>query len=159
MHLLFCLPPCQALLRHIQPLIQPHGQPAQDDDRHQHQIQLKHLAAIDNQIPKPPAAPDKFPDDDAHQAKSDIDLHSIQKNGHGAGQHHLPEYVAPIAAQCVDELDFLCGNLLKSGIQRQNMPKTATEIPATMMVRILAPSQTMRSGARADLGRLFKTTR
>ncbi len=38
-------------------------------------------------------------------------------------------------------------------------PKMATDIPATMMVRCLAPSHTMRRGARADFGRLFRTTR
>jgi len=38
-------------------------------------------------------------------------------------------------------------------------PKTATEIPATIMVFIPVPSHTMNRGARADLGRLFSTTR
>lgn len=38
-------------------------------------------------------------------------------------------------------------------------PKMATEIPATMMVLMPVPSHTIRSGARADLGRLFNTTR
>ena len=35
----------------------------------------------------------------------------------------------------------------------------ATDIPATMMVLLPVPSHTMRSGARADFGRLFSTTR
>ena len=39
------------------------------------------------------------------------------------------------------------------------VPKMATEMPAVMIVRMLAPSQTMSSGARADLGRLLSTTR
>lgn len=39
------------------------------------------------------------------------------------------------------------------------LPKTATDMPATMMVVGVAPSHTMSSGARADLGRLFRTTR
>lgn len=38
-------------------------------------------------------------------------------------------------------------------------PKIETEIPVTMMVLVLAPSQTIRSGARADFGRLFKMTK
>ena len=38
-------------------------------------------------------------------------------------------------------------------------PKMATEMPATMMVSMPVPSQTMSSGASADFGRLFKTTR
>lgn len=38
-------------------------------------------------------------------------------------------------------------------------PNMATEIPATIMVLIPVPSHTMNKGARADLGRLFKTTR
>lgn len=39
------------------------------------------------------------------------------------------------------------------------VPKIATDIPATMIVVRFAPSQTIRSGASADLGRLFSTTR
>ena len=35
----------------------------------------------------------------------------------------------------------------------------ATDIPATIMVVFVAPSQTIRRGASADLGRLFSTTR
>ena len=38
-------------------------------------------------------------------------------------------------------------------------PNTATDTAATMMVFILLPSHTMSRGARADLGRLFKSTR
>ena len=36
------------------------------------------------------------------------------------------------------------------------LPKIATDIPAMMMVVRFAPSQTMRSGASADFGRLFR---
>ena len=39
------------------------------------------------------------------------------------------------------------------------LPKIATDIPAIIMVVWFAPSQTIRSGARADFGRLFNTTR
>ena len=39
------------------------------------------------------------------------------------------------------------------------LPKIATDIPATIIVSFVAPSQTIRSGASADFGRLFSTTR
>jgi len=39
------------------------------------------------------------------------------------------------------------------------LPKIATDIPAAMIVVWVAPSQTISSGARADFGRLFSTTR
>jgi hypothetical protein len=39
------------------------------------------------------------------------------------------------------------------------LPKIATDIPAAMMVVWVAPSHTIKSGARADLGRLLSTTR
>ena len=39
------------------------------------------------------------------------------------------------------------------------LPKMATDIPATIIVLGVAPSHTIRSGARADFGRLFSTTR
>ena len=39
------------------------------------------------------------------------------------------------------------------------LPNMATDIPATMMVVGVAPSHTMRRGASADFGRLFRTTR
>ena len=39
------------------------------------------------------------------------------------------------------------------------LPKTAMEMAVIMIVFILFPSQTIRIGARADFGRLFKTTR
>ncbi len=38
-------------------------------------------------------------------------------------------------------------------------PNRATEIPATMMVPVPVPSQTINRGARADFGRLFRMTR
>ena len=38
-------------------------------------------------------------------------------------------------------------------------PKIATEIPAIIIVFVPVPSHTMKSGARADLGRLFKMTK
>ena len=37
-------------------------------------------------------------------------------------------------------------------------PNMATETAATIMVFTLLPSHTMRTGASADLGRLFKST-
>jgi hypothetical protein len=39
------------------------------------------------------------------------------------------------------------------------LPKIATDIPATIIVFGVAPSQTIKSGARADFGRLLRTTR
>ena len=39
------------------------------------------------------------------------------------------------------------------------LPKIATDIPATMIVVRVAPSHTIKRGASADFGRLFKTTR
>ena len=39
------------------------------------------------------------------------------------------------------------------------LPKIATDIPATMIVVFVAPSQTISNGARADFGRLFSITR
>ena len=38
-------------------------------------------------------------------------------------------------------------------------PNIATEMPAVMIVFTFAPIHTMRSGASADFGRLFRTTR
>ena len=38
-------------------------------------------------------------------------------------------------------------------------PKTATEMPATIIVFEPVPSQTMSRGARADFGSAFRTTR
>ena len=38
-------------------------------------------------------------------------------------------------------------------------PKIATEIPATIIVFMPVPSQTMKSGARADFGRELRITR
>ena len=38
------------------------------------------------------------------------------------------------------------------------LPKTATDMPATMMVQEPLPSHTIRSGASADFGRLLRTT-
>lgn len=39
------------------------------------------------------------------------------------------------------------------------LPKIATDIPATIIVVLVAPSHTIKSGANADFGRLFSTTR
>ena len=38
-------------------------------------------------------------------------------------------------------------------------PKIATDIPATIIVVCVAPSQTISKGARADFGKLLRTTR
>ena len=48
----------------------------------------------------------------------------------------------------------------KKPVQRLIMePNTATDIPATIIVLLPVPSQTIISGARADLGREFSITR
>ena len=38
-------------------------------------------------------------------------------------------------------------------------PNIATDMPATIIVVVPVPSQTMMSGAKADFGKLFKITR
>lgn len=49
------------------------------------------------------------------------------------------------------------GSVFRKAVYRLIMdPKRATEIPATMIVVIPLPSHTIRRGARADFGRLFR---
>ena len=110
--------------------------------------------------PRPLLAGQEFSDDDAHQAEADVDLHVADDGGDGTWQHHLDKGLQPAPPEGVDQLDLSPGPQWRKLAYRFKMlPKMATDMPATMMVVRLAPSQTIRRGARADLGRLFRTTR
>ena len=69
------LPFLCTFLNEIQNGIQPHCDHAQDYDGHQHPCQLKGLGTVDDQISKPFSGSQKFTDDHAYEAESDVDFH------------------------------------------------------------------------------------
>lgn len=56
-------------------LIQNHGDSAQNNDRSDQHIELKYLGTVNNQIPEAASGRQKFSNDNAHKAQSDIDFH------------------------------------------------------------------------------------
>ena len=95
----FSYPSPIIFFRHLNHLIQPHGDCAENQDGGDHHIQLEHLAPIDDQIPKPPSGGQEFPDDHAHQRKADVDLHGAQDDGDGAGQDDLEQGISAASAR------------------------------------------------------------
>ena len=59
----------------IQDSIQHHSDYAQDYNGHQNPGELESLAAVDDQISESLFGGEKFTDDDADQAETDVDLH------------------------------------------------------------------------------------
>ncbi len=108
------------MLRTLDQFVEHHGDCAQNNNRSDHHIELEHLRAIDNQIPESASGGKKFPDDDAHKGKTDIDLHTAQNERHGTWQDHLGEGVFAAAAQRVDQLAHFRVNLTETGIETDN---------------------------------------
>ena len=102
------------VLNALYSLVKAHGNDTQNQDAGDDQIQLEHLAAIDNQIAQPPPGGQEFPDDDTYQSQADIDLGGAEHNGDGAGQDHFAESIPLVASQSVDQRDFLAFHLYKS---------------------------------------------
>ena len=85
------------------------------------------------------------------------------KNKNAEIPHWFVTGTAPDKYQAgIDQRIFHSGTrsaVLRSTSEDYDTGEYGTIMPATMIVFGVAPSQTIRSGARADLGRLFSTTR
>ncbi len=64
------------MFRTLDQFVEHHGDGAQNNNRSDHHIELEHLRPVDNQIPESPSCGEKFPDDNAHEGKPDIDFHA-----------------------------------------------------------------------------------
>ena len=98
-------------------LVEAQGDDAQHDDAGDYHVQLEHLGAVYDQIPKPPPGRQELPDDDPHQRQPDVHLGGAEQDGHGARQHHLQESVPPCAPQSVDQRDLLIVHLLEARVE------------------------------------------
>ena len=77
--------------QHCHRLIQDCGQNTEDHDGHDHEIQLKDLAAVDDEEAKACLGGEKLADDDADEAETDVDLHVADDKWNRAGQQDLCE--------------------------------------------------------------------
>lgn len=77
----------------------------------------EHLAAVNNHIAQSPLGADKFPDDHAHETKTDVDLHDGEEIRDIGGQYDLEKYMRGVAVKRADELDLIRGGLHKAGVE------------------------------------------
>ncbi len=64
------------MLRTLDQLVKYHGDGAQDNDGSDDHIELEHLRPVDNQIAETASRGQKFPYDNAHERKADVDFHT-----------------------------------------------------------------------------------
>lgn len=64
------------VFRTLYQFIKYHGDGAQNNNGSNHHVQLEHLGTVDNQISQPPSRGKKFPDNNTHKGKTDIDFHA-----------------------------------------------------------------------------------
>ena len=101
---------------------------------------LECLTAIYDQVPKSLSGADEFPDDHAHQAKADVHLH-ICKDQRDAGRKNDFRSSSFLPPPRVRISFRFSGFTSPKPVYRFRMqPKMATDIPATMMVRVWHPA-------------------
>ena len=117
------LPFLCTFLNEIQNGVQPHRDYAQDYDGHQHPGQLKGLGTVDDEIPQTLAGTDKFSDDHADKAQSNIDFHHTQDEGHGRRKDDLCQFVFFCAAEGADKFQFLRVGFTETGVEIDDRAK------------------------------------
>ena len=103
--------------QHCHRLIQDCGQNTEDHDGHDHEIQLEDLAAVDDEKAEACLRGEKFPDDDADETETDVDLHIADDRGNGAWQDHFGQCVVSRSVECVNELDLFFIDCCETGVQ------------------------------------------
>ncbi len=99
--------PHTPFLQHRHRLIQHRRQHTQDHDRHDHEVQFENLAAVDDEKAEACLRGEKFPDDDADETETDVDLHVADDKWNRAGQQDLCEDILLFSSQRVDQTDLV----------------------------------------------------
>ena len=77
----------------------------------------KDLARVDNQISKPFSGSQKFTDDHAYEAESDVDFHvALMIAGREKGSTDFRSAYLRISTQCIDEFQFSWIDGHKTGV-------------------------------------------
>lgn len=96
--------------------VEPHGDDAQDDDGQDDPVQLEHLAAVNDEVSQPLSGTDEFPDDDAHQRQTDVDLGGGEEDGDVGGEDDAAQNIQSAAAQGADQLLHVGIHLPETGV-------------------------------------------
>ena len=100
--------------------IQQHGNDAEDHNGHQDPCKSECLASVNDQVSQAFSGTDKFSDDHAYQAKSDVDLHHTQDKRNGGGQDDLQKLFLFVSPQSFDQLQLFRICLAEAGVQIDN---------------------------------------
>lgn len=84
--------------------------------KYQNPLTGEYLTGVDDEIPKTISGGEKFSDNNAHQAESDIYFHITDDGWEGAGKYYFFEGLEFGALHCVDKFDFSCINSSEAGI-------------------------------------------
>ena len=94
------------MLKQIDERIEKCCHETEKKDTHKKPIHLKDLARVDDQISKPFSGSQKFTDDHAYEAESDVDFHVTDDCRKRKRKYDFQKRVPPISTQCIDEFQF-----------------------------------------------------
>ena len=103
--------------------VQKKGHDAQKEDGHDEPVELERLTGVDDEISQSFPGCQELPDDHAHQAEADVDLHGADKGRDGAGDHGLSQSLDPCAPQGADELQLLRVHAAEGGVEGEDAPE------------------------------------
>ncbi len=79
-------------------------------------VTAKYLAAIDDHIAETLLGTDKFTDDDADEAQTDVDFHNGEQVRNIGGHHDLKQDMCGASVECADEFDLIRRGLHKTRV-------------------------------------------
>lgn len=100
-----------------QQLVEDHGQYTQNDNAEHDVIQPEYLTAVNDQVTQTDIGCQKFTDNDADEAETDIDF-QIADDGRDTGREdNISQDVSACASKCPDEQQFITVNVDKGGVK------------------------------------------
>ena len=110
--------PHTPFLQHCHRLIQHRRQHTQDHDGHDHEVQFENLAAVDDEKAEACLRGEKFPDDDADETETDVDLHVADDERDRTWQQDLCEDIFLLPSERIDQPDLIRVHGEKAVVER-----------------------------------------
>lgn len=97
--------------------VKAHGKDTEDDNTHYDNVHFEDLASINNQISESFVGSQKFPDNDAHQTETNVDLHVVDDQRDRAWDENFNQNIFFVSSQSVDQTDFIGIYFFKTGVK------------------------------------------
>ena len=108
------------MFQFLDSLIEAESNDTQDDERCDQIVEFENLACVDDEVAEALPCGEKFSNDDADQAETDVDLQNADDGGQAGGDYHMLQYLQAAAAQGVDQLDLFLIGVPEGGIHADN---------------------------------------